>query len=187
MGGSHIVRAVLSVYGPRALRDEHFDRLPQQLLYAVAEELFGQVVDEPDAATAVDYHGGVRGQLHQRFNLVGNISAAARSWLGGSGFECDGRTGGASVTFRGAHRSAILSRRYQPNCGADQHRHHSRALCGSSELPKTGSELLTEHDTTWHASLSRAWQVPLFPCVARTPVAGDLGAQLNAMNIANLA
>jgi hypothetical protein len=55
--------------------------LVQQLLGGVAEELLSLAVDQPDAATAVDYEGGVGEQLYQRLEAMSDFTAATGNWL----------------------------------------------------------------------------------------------------------
>jgi hypothetical protein len=109
MWGGHILCTMLLVQLTQALRDKYLDRLTQQLLRCIAEELLGLAVNEPDTTTAVHYHSSIRSQLHQRLKSKRNISAVTWSRLRGSGLGRDGRIGGAQVAFSGAHHEAILS------------------------------------------------------------------------------
>jgi hypothetical protein len=60
-----VTLAVGDVGGPEALRHQQFDRLAEQFLAAVAEQLLRLAVDDHDAAGSVGDHHGVRGGLDQ--------------------------------------------------------------------------------------------------------------------------
>ena len=48
---------------PETLRDQHFDRLIDEIFSQKAEELFGLSVDEDDLAAVVDHDHGARGRF----------------------------------------------------------------------------------------------------------------------------
>src|SRR5712675_2079762 len=55
---------------PKALGNEHLDRLTDKLVPLVAEQLLGLRVDENDAPLAIDDYDGVRSGLEESAELV---------------------------------------------------------------------------------------------------------------------
>ena len=68
LGCGRIVLAVQPMELVQALGKEQLDGLAQQLVGGVSEEFLSLVVDQPDTATRIRHHRGVRGELHQRLN-----------------------------------------------------------------------------------------------------------------------
>jgi hypothetical protein len=64
-GAPDVVGAAAHVARPEAVGNEQLDRLPQQLVARVAEELLGLAVDQDDLPLPVGDHHGVRGRLQE--------------------------------------------------------------------------------------------------------------------------
>src|SRR5690606_12362509 len=63
--------ALPGVFGTELLRQQPFDRLPQQLLAGIAEQPLALLVDHGDASRAIDQQDGVgRGLDHQTEALL---------------------------------------------------------------------------------------------------------------------
>ena len=61
--------AVVGMLGTIAFRHQNLDRLAEQLLPAIAEQLFRLGVDEKNEAVAIDDHQGVRDRLEHGLKL----------------------------------------------------------------------------------------------------------------------
>src|SRR5260370_1270176 len=69
-GIGEIAVAMVRMLVAKPRRNQHLDRVAEQLVASVAEELLGLRIDQRDAAVATDDHHSVRRRFEQRAKLV---------------------------------------------------------------------------------------------------------------------